>query len=506
MRSVWRGAAPFVLGALLGLVLLFGGGLALAQLTDPSRPGLSAVQPRVQVSLVPGAAAEGEVRFTYAGVTPTSGRVSVLEYRIGPEGETTSPPGEGAAAWITANPTTVELSPNVPTTVRYRIQVPPGAPAGDHSALIVVEADPSAGAGLRTGVRLTVNVPGEIRRQADLVAFGAERQPLRLLGFQAPSRLPLYDGGPIQLRAEIRDSGNVQLNTSGAIRVVDLFGNEVAAFDLPAETIYPGDTRTFTVQWTYPPRIGWFAANLSLDAGGTPMSASERLLVLPWQAVLGAVLVVLFLRLLLGRGFALPTRPARPVAVATAGQAVASPARVASADVDIEPGPRAASQPPAEDRTVADLTAAWVAKGNQDGAPLPRPAEDEAVLPSPLADEAAPPEAPDDVAALAERPAPVANAEPVTNGVGAQADVLELLRLGQQAARTGDRETAYGFFVRALKIDPDNEEAWLWRAGTSEHPREAIRSLEQVLLINPNNLRARQGLEELQRRFAPSQG
>ena len=71
---------------------------------------------------------------------------------------------------------------------------------------------------------------------------------------------------------------------------------------------------------------------------------------------------------------------------------------------------------------------------------------------------------------------------------------------------SGHSEAAYRIFVRALTIDPDNEEAWLWRAGTAQHPREAIRSLEQVLLINPNNVRARRGLEELQRRFAPNQG
>ena len=497
MRSVWRAAAQLAASVLLLVALLAGAAVALAQSTDPSRPGLSATQPRVQVSLVPGAAAEGEVRFTYGGETATTGRVSVLEYRVGPEGESTSPPGEGAASWVTVNPTTVELRPNVPTMVRYRIQVPAGVTAGDHSALILVEADAAAGGGpaTRAGVRLTVNVPGEVRRQADLVGFGADRQPLRLLWLQIPSGLPLFDGGPIQLRALVRNSGNVQFTTSGTIQVVDLFGNQVAAYDIPAEPVYPDDTRTFIVQWTYPPRIGWFTTRLSLDAGGTPISAEERLLILPWQAVLGALLVVLFLRLLLGRGFALPLparRPAgeeatemaegreAPVAAEGSPVLIASPRAVA-----VGAGQSASEHTMAEDRRVADLAAAWAAKGIQDGAPLPRDEE---------------PEPDEDWAGR------LSQSRAGTNGAGDDLDVLELLRLGQQAARAGDRETAYRFFVRALKIDPDNEEAWLWRAGTAEQPQEAMRSLEQVLLINPSNVRARRGLEELQRRFAPSQG
>jgi tetratricopeptide (TPR) repeat protein len=130
------------------------------------------------------------------------------------------------------------------------------------------------------------------------------------------------------------------------------------------------------------------------------------------------------------------------------------------------------------DETVSNLTAAWIAKG---ASTLDRPAP-------------APPEPP---------PPPVWSPPPQSNDAAAhQVDLEELLRWGQQAARAGDRLVAYRLFVRALEVDPTNEYAWLWRAGTCDRSEEAIRCLEQVLLINPNNERARRGLSESKRRLA----
>jgi len=87
-------------------------------------------------------------------------------------------------------------------------------------------------------------------------------------------------------------------------------------------------------------------------------------------------------------------------------------------------------------------------------------------------------------------------------------DAVALLGRGQAAARAGQRSAAYRLFIETLELEPSNEEAWLWRAGTSLHPVEAICCLEIVLALNPGNDRARQGLGEVvwrTLRFRPAQ-
>jgi hypothetical protein len=464
MRSVWRAAVRAASGVVLLLALL-AAPASLAQSPDPSRARLTVAQPRVQLSLNPGAAGEGELRFTYDGPAPTAGQLAVLEYHIGPDGPSARPAADpnagGAARWISLTPSSLSLRLATPEVVRYRVQVPPDTPPGDHSALIRLETESPA---LTAGVRLTVNVPGPARQQASLLAFGGLREAPYGPSFQLPGGLPLYHGGPIQFRAQVQNGGNVQFTSSGKIVVSDPLGNQAASLELPTDQIFPGDVGTSIVQWTEPPAVGLFTARLSLDAGGSPISAEQRLLILPWQQILAALLFALALRLLLGRHLTLPLPGRRPAGVT----ADAPPAALA-------PAPQA---PPANgaDR-VATLAAAWRAR--EAG-----PADKAAVEPPPERTDPAP----------APQPAAVSPDNPLV--------AAELLRWGQQAARAGDRLVAYRLFVRAVEIDPSSEEAWLWRAGTAAEPDEAIRCLNRVLEINPDNARARRGLDEMQRRFA----
>jgi hypothetical protein len=482
MRTVWRAASQTVSGAVLLLTVLAASNVALAQPADPlqqggsapplandgmsvepSRAGLSVADPRVEVSLRPGAAVDGGLRFTYDGPAPATGQVSVVSYRIGPDGPSVLPSGAGeaygAAGWTSVDPTILVLRPATAETVRYRVQVPPGATPGDYSALVLLAADPP---GARVGVRLVVSVPGEARREADLLTFEAQRQPLRLLSYQIPNRLPLFESGPIQFRAQVQNRGNVQATPTGKVELFDALGNPFASLDLPSDRILPGDTGTFTAPWASPPVVGFFTARLRLETGGSPSVAEERLLVLPWQQVLAAVLFVVLLSLLLGPRLSLPLRGRRR----------------ASSDAVLR---------------------SHVAKYQEHRAAEPGPARSLDAAPGAAASPEQVP--PDPVAALSEQADPSAS-RLASPGQRSEEAPLELLRQGQKAARAGDRLVAYRLFVHVLELDPDNEEAWLWRAGTAEQPDEMVRCLTRVLEINPDNPRARRGLAEVQERLA----
>lgn len=310
MRAVWqslgqtRAAAPWLL-ALLWVLLL--ARPSAAQTAEPARAEISAGQPRIQVTLSPGASAEGELSFTNDGPAPVYARPLVMQVKVGADGQMLQPAdggdGTGAARWISLAAPNVVLRPAASTAVRYRVQVPPDVAPGDYSAFVALQTDRP---GPPSGVRLTVNVPGTAQPRLELLGFGARREPFVVLGQSLPNQLPLYEGGPISFQTRVRNDGNFVNQIAGAVELVDLFGNLLARIDLPADQVAPGDVATFTTVWNQPPAVGWVTARVGLGGGGLTVVSEERLVVLPWQQVAAALLFAIALRLLLGRGFTLP--------------------------------------------------------------------------------------------------------------------------------------------------------------------------------------------------------
>jgi tetratricopeptide (TPR) repeat protein len=69
-----------------------------------------------------------------------------------------------------------------------------------------------------------------------------------------------------------------------------------------------------------------------------------------------------------------------------------------------------------------------------------------------------------------------------------------LLEQGISAAITGRREDARALLTQVVEADERNEQAWLWLAGLVEDPEEMRTCLENVLHLNPDNVKAQHGL------------
>jgi hypothetical protein len=79
------------------------------------------------------------------------------------------------------------------------------------------------------------------------------------------------------------------------------------------------------------------------------------------------------------------------------------------------------------------------------------------------------------------------------------ANVEAMVREGVNALKAGRKEEAGVLLLGEVELDPYNEDAWLWLSGIVESPEDQRTCLENVLSINPNNARARSGLEYLDR-------
>jgi tetratricopeptide (TPR) repeat protein len=75
-----------------------------------------------------------------------------------------------------------------------------------------------------------------------------------------------------------------------------------------------------------------------------------------------------------------------------------------------------------------------------------------------------------------------------------------LLEQGISAALTGRREEARALLAQVVEADDRNEQAWLWLSGLVEDPEDIRTCLENVLHLNPDNVKAQHGLAWLDQR------
>jgi hypothetical protein len=77
------------------------------------------------------------------------------------------------------------------------------------------------------------------------------------------------------------------------------------------------------------------------------------------------------------------------------------------------------------------------------------------------------------------------------------ADPEDILRLGIDAAREGNRDEARDLFDLLTRQQPNNIQGWLWLAGVAKTPDERRAALERVVALDPNNEMAVKGLQAM---------
>ena len=83
-------------------------------------------------------------------------------------------------------------------------------------------------------------------------------------------------------------------------------------------------------------------------------------------------------------------------------------------------------------------------------------------------------------------------------------DAKELRVRGIAAAKAGDRDEARRLLQSAIRLEPDNEVAWLWLASVARDVQERLFCLEKLLQINPNNESARKAMATLTGQAEPA--
>jgi hypothetical protein len=90
------------------------------------------------------------------------------------------------------------------------------------------------------------------------------------------------------------------------------------------------------------------------------------------------------------------------------------------------------------------------------------------------------------------------------NGEAQGPNLEELLRLGIQTAKEGNKASARMMFQQVLSADKQNERALVWMAAVAETPEDRVRYLRTVLRYHPNNQTALKQLDKMRRKRASS--
>jgi thioredoxin-like negative regulator of GroEL len=78
----------------------------------------------------------------------------------------------------------------------------------------------------------------------------------------------------------------------------------------------------------------------------------------------------------------------------------------------------------------------------------------------------------------------------------------ELLQMAISAAKNGQEEGARMMFRQILDQDKRNERAMMWLAQLAENPAEREQWLKNALQVNPENVKARRILDQMQYKSA----
>jgi hypothetical protein len=88
-------------------------------------------------------------------------------------------------------------------------------------------------------------------------------------------------------------------------------------------------------------------------------------------------------------------------------------------------------------------------------------------------------------------------------GVSMLPDLNAMLQSAIQHVKANRKAEARRLLEQIVSVDQMNEQAWLWLSACVETAEEQAICLENVLEINPNNQKARKGLQALQARLSP---
>ena len=214
--------------------------------------------------------------------------------------ETAGTPAQSVSSWTTFSKASVDIDSKGSATIDYTVKVPESAePGGHYSGIFASTQAPTVtnGSGVavaaRVGSLLLVTVAGDIRTSAEVLTFKSDKS--------------IYQSGPIDFSASLKNSGNIHFKPKGTIDIKS--GNVVKSinFNENGGNVLPNSIRDYNEQLNGTFSFGRYTATLTATAqapngDSIPLTSVTSFWVIPWSTVFIALLILIVLIMILKGG------------------------------------------------------------------------------------------------------------------------------------------------------------------------------------------------------------
>lgn len=218
---------------------------------------------------------------------------------------------DGIDSWVRVEPS-ITFKGSEQKKIQFRITIPKKTEAGGYFGAIFLSTNPPAQSGqvvvsAKIGVLLLLHVSGTIKEGGGL------------LEYKTTDNTHFFSSLPISFEYRFQNSGSDRVKPTGTIQVKNIFGftrDEINA-NRTDGNVLPGSVRKFAVLWSpdesiptsfigtvlYQAKhfaVGIYTATLTLQYGstGAEVAKAVRLFIFPWQLLVVASVLSVFLFLL----------------------------------------------------------------------------------------------------------------------------------------------------------------------------------------------------------------
>lgn len=261
--------------------------------------GLEISPPLVDLKLNPGDVKE--IQINVRNVTSDTLEVSGQINDFVAEGEEGQPKllleeGEESPysikAWVTGLES-VTIKPQERKSLKAVINVPRDAAPGGHYGVVRFTGTPpelkDSGVSLSAsvGTLVLVNISGDVKESAKIAEMYTS---------QNDKKRSVFEYGPITLGVRLENDGNVHFKPGGTVRVVNMFGKELASFQLNDKggNVLPGSTRKFEQQLGQKLLFGRYkvTADIAYGSNQTIITGEKTFWVIPYKLIVIGIAVI----------------------------------------------------------------------------------------------------------------------------------------------------------------------------------------------------------------------
>ena len=286
----------FKISALL-LLLATNYSLLAPSVRAQSIEGLSAIPPRLEVTVNPDGAITKTIKVRNESDTDKTVSISIEDFVVNdnkgtPTIITASETDNrwAASSWIQVSPSSVKLKAGETKTLNLTVMPPKNALPGGHYAMVVQSPEGkttlnATGSSIqpRVGTLVYITIPGDITQNAVIKNFSAGK---------------FFEFGPIDFATTIQNLSDIHIKPAGNITVTNMIRmKSFVQFNKDGSNIFPGKTRDFENQLNKKWLFGRYKAELNAAYGSAGGVATAVIFfwVIPWRFLIlvGAAIAVI---------------------------------------------------------------------------------------------------------------------------------------------------------------------------------------------------------------------